>query len=357
MTNSEGSMLRPLSPGEILDQAIRLYRRNFLTFIGIIAMVQVPLTLVQLVFSLLSLNNSLQVLESPATSTPSDLFTPSYFIGIAGSLLTTLLGVILVQGIATAALTRAIAENRLGHKIGILEAYKRIGSAWLRILGALLLIILIDLALLVWFLIPCVGWLTGLGMLTFINFAVFPLVSPIIVLEGKNPHPAMRRAWDLARRRFWWMLGFVVILYLFAQLVISGPAMLLSWILGLALPQQLGIGSGTLIATMINSLVTMLMGLIYLPVQLSAITLLYFDLRVRTEGFDLLLRANEEASPGADILLLTSQAPPPASDAIITVREWGYFAAMTIFFGLAYTILVFGIIILGGLLFGASSGT
>ncbi len=29
--------LRPLRLGELLDQAIRLYRRNFLTFIGIIA--------------------------------------------------------------------------------------------------------------------------------------------------------------------------------------------------------------------------------------------------------------------------------------------------------------------------------
>jgi hypothetical protein len=262
----------------------------------------------------------------------------------------------LLQGIATAALTRAIAENRLGRKISILEAYTRIGPAWLRILGALLLVFLIDLVLLVWFMIPCVGWITGLGMLTFINFAVFPLVSPVIVLEGKNPDKALRRAWDLARRRFWWMLGFVIILYLFAQLVISGPSLLLSWALGLVLPQSIGAGNGALVATMISSLVTMLMSLIYLPVQLSAITLLYFDLRVRTEGFDLLLRANGDTSPGADILLLTSQAPPPASDALITVREWGYFAAMTIISGLVYTLLMFGFIIIAGLFIGAASG-
>src|SRR5438046_10707460 len=39
------SRLRPRSVGEILDQAFRLYRRHFLTFIAIIAVVHVPLQL------------------------------------------------------------------------------------------------------------------------------------------------------------------------------------------------------------------------------------------------------------------------------------------------------------------------
>ena len=39
--------LRPLRLGELLDQAIRLYRRNFITFIGIIALVYVPLMILQ----------------------------------------------------------------------------------------------------------------------------------------------------------------------------------------------------------------------------------------------------------------------------------------------------------------------
>ena len=47
METSALPALRPLGPGELLDQAIRLYRRNFLTFIGIIAVVYVPVMVLQ----------------------------------------------------------------------------------------------------------------------------------------------------------------------------------------------------------------------------------------------------------------------------------------------------------------------
>src|SRR5512138_1588066 len=39
--------LRPLRLGELLDRAIRLYRANFLTFIGIIALIYIPLMVLQ----------------------------------------------------------------------------------------------------------------------------------------------------------------------------------------------------------------------------------------------------------------------------------------------------------------------
>ena len=42
METSAVPVLRPLRLGELLDQAVRIYRRNFLTFIGIIALVYIP---------------------------------------------------------------------------------------------------------------------------------------------------------------------------------------------------------------------------------------------------------------------------------------------------------------------------
>jgi len=50
--------LRPLGMTQLLDQAIRLYRRNWLTFIAIIAIVLVPTMLVQTGFSVLSQQSS-----------------------------------------------------------------------------------------------------------------------------------------------------------------------------------------------------------------------------------------------------------------------------------------------------------
>src|SRR6476646_2751035 len=39
--------LRPMSIGDMLDAAFRLYRRHFLTFIGIVALLQVPMAILQ----------------------------------------------------------------------------------------------------------------------------------------------------------------------------------------------------------------------------------------------------------------------------------------------------------------------
>jgi len=44
--------IRPPSTGQILGQAITIYRRNFWTFIGIITLVQVPVALLQFLLSL-----------------------------------------------------------------------------------------------------------------------------------------------------------------------------------------------------------------------------------------------------------------------------------------------------------------
>ena len=39
--------LRPMGVGDLLDIAFRLYRRHFLRLVGIVAVIYVPLTLVQ----------------------------------------------------------------------------------------------------------------------------------------------------------------------------------------------------------------------------------------------------------------------------------------------------------------------
>ena len=54
MTVGTASPLKPRGIGELLDQAIRIYRRNFLTFVGIVAIVQIPLTLLGLLSGILT---------------------------------------------------------------------------------------------------------------------------------------------------------------------------------------------------------------------------------------------------------------------------------------------------------------
>lgn len=335
MTTTALPLLRPLGLGELLDQAIRLYRRNFLTFIGIIAIVQIPLTLVQLPVSLLTFSGFSQFQDptAPPPSDPSELLGPTFAVGMAGSLLVGIIGFILLQGVATAVLTRAIADSYLGQTVDIIGAYRKIGGTWVRLILAFLLAIVIGLLLLVWLLVPCIGWLTGIGVLAFFSGVITPLIAPAVVLEGQAASRAWRRAWDLARRRFWWVVGFVAILYLFAQLVVSGPTTLVGVLMGLLAGDYFAADNFSAFFSwrmIIQSLVALVFRLVYLPLQLTSITLMYFDLRVRTEGFDLTLLAASAPGSQGEVAQLTAQAPLPQHRGLITGKELGYFALLSL---------------------------
>jgi hypothetical protein len=328
----------------LLDQAIRLYRKNFLKFIGIIALVQVPLTIFQLVTSLVAFGDFFAEFENLNGRPPSDpfaLFGPSYFIGIGVSLLVGIVGLILIQGVATAALTRAVAGSYLGESVGIIGSYRKISQTWLPLVIALLLALVLTIALIIWSMIPCVGWLTGLGLLAFFWAVIVPLIAPIVVLERQTAFGSIRRAWDLTRRRFWWVLGFIFILFLFSQLLITGPVALVSFLFQFVLGSPFDVSSSQIILqSVIQSIVQLIFSLIYLPLQLTAITLLYFDLRIRTEGFDLTLLSENIEGVQDELVELAARAPQPEQGKLVTMAEMGYFALIELGAMVLYFVIV-----------------
>ncbi|RPJ27999.1 MAG: ABC transporter ATP-binding protein [Chloroflexi bacterium] len=317
--------LRPLRLGELLDRAIRLYRGNFLTFIGIIAVVYVPLTVLQTAASALLSSSMLG-----GISTPDELFTNSaYWIGMLATLILALVQFVLVQGIATGALTRAVADSYLGKKTGILDAYRGIGKSWLTLVGALLLLGIIVFGLAIWWMVPCIGWFTGLGMMMFMLTVVNPLVPPAVVLENQGAVDAIRRAWSLARRRFWPVLGTIFVLYLFSLIVVNGPVAIANVLL-LQVFQSFDDPTMQLVLTsVIQGLISLVFILIYYPLQMTAFTLIYFDLRVRTEGFDIAI-LTMEASGSADLSQAMTAPAPQVNERLVTGPEIGNFAILTL---------------------------
>ena len=317
--------LRPLRLGELLDRAIRLYRANFLTFIGIIAVVYVPLMVLQTAASALLSSSMLG-----SFSTPDEIFTNTgYWAGIGSTIILAIVQFILVQGIATGALTRAVADNYLGKKTGILEAYRGIGRSWLTLVGALLFLGIVAIALVLWSLVPCIGWFTGLGMIVFLSAAVSPLVPPAVVLEKQGVVDSVQRAWSLARRRFWPVIGYIFVLYLFSLLVVNGPAAIANVVLAQVFG-SLGDPTSRLVVTaIVQGLVSLVFILIYYPLQMTAFTLIYLDLRVRTEGFDLAL-LTMEASGETDRSEALAAPVPPVNERLVTGPELGNFAILTL---------------------------
>ncbi len=344
MTAPAEFSLRPLSLGELLDQAIRLYRRNFFKFIGIIALVQIPVSILSLALTLFTFEDFYAVAADPtrvtASSDPFALFTPGYFFGLGGSILMGLISFLLVQGIAAGALTRLVSDAYLGTPGGTLDAYRRIGKRWLPLVGTLFLYVILFVIAFVWLIIPCFGWFTGPGILMVMGGMVLPLIPPVMVLEAVSGAGAIRRAWELVRRRFWWIFGFMLILYLFAWLVISGPTSLFSIALNYILPSTGLAGDNALmLTTILQSLVALVFSLLYKPLQLACMTLLYFDLRVRQEGLDLALKAEgqEKALNLSDVI---AQSPTAPKTSFLTWAETGYIVLLGVGIFVLYFVLI-----------------
>jgi hypothetical protein len=330
MTAAALPQLRPRSVGELLDQAVRLYRQNFLKFIGIVAVVQIPISLLQLVASLLTFNGFFELVDN-SEAAPSNPFGVASFIGMGSTVLLGILGFLLIQGITTAALTRAIAGSYVGEPIGIIDSYRKIGSAWLSLFSTLLLALLLVLGVFIWSLIPCVGWITGFGMLAFFWMVIIPLIIPVVVIERRTALEAIRRAWDLSRRRFWWVLGFVFTLFIFSLLVVRGPVTVMTYLFYFVVGVQFEASGWQLfLQTVVQSIAELALSLLYLPLQLTAIALLYFDLRIRTEGFDLMLLAQGGGEWPSHFSELATGAPQPQLDRWLTMAEMGQFALMMV---------------------------
>lgn len=319
MTATNTSHLQPLSMGQVLDRAIRLYRQNFFAFIGIIAIVQIISAIAGILLNYVQLGQYNIYSETPTVPILGSLF----------AIVLLIVSVILWQ-IASAALTRAVADNYLGQKITIREAYSKIGRSWLTLIGSSILMGILIFVFALLFLIPCIGWLLaipGIGGISYISMVVLPFLAPVIVLEKQKATSAPGRAWNLARRRFWWLFGFALLLALFGQLVVTGPAYLT-----LALTTSL-LFSGTIdpiVSIIIQQLVTFLFGVLYYPLQLTCITLMYFDVRIRTEGFDLaLLAASDTESPKDDIDVSVGITKEKES-IVPTIEELGYFSLISI---------------------------
>lgn len=274
------------------------------------------------------------------------LFTsPAYWLSLLGGLISAILYGVFVYGLCIPVLIGTTTKSYFGQKIGILDAYKEFGSAWGRMVGTFILLAILVMVALIWIVVPIAGWFTGLGLLVFLGSVVAQLIPAVIVNEKLSGMDAISRAWDLGRRRFWWLIGFVVIFVLFDQLAVSGPAQLINYLATTLLKQAGVFEYAETIAILIATLSASFVHLLILPIQLIAWTLVYFDLRVRTEGFDL---AISTVSPSENVMTDIASIPAsPRAPRWLTWDEVGKFVVITLVVGGIYALVIGALAFLG----------
>ena len=104
------------------------------------------------------------------------------------------------------------------------------------------------------------------------------MVAPAIVTENLGPIQGLRRSWRLASRRFWPTMGIALL----AGFMVS----LLGNMVGFV-PNVLALVVGLHWGWILLAVGSSITALLTTPLVAIVATLLYFDARIRTEGFDL----------------------------------------------------------------------
>ena len=321
--------LRPMTIGDLLDAAFRLYRANFVTFVGIVALLQVPMLIVQLLIQFTvygsALTDVLAFNSRPPTLTPganplSALPIASLITIYVTSIALALIQSLVVYNLITGALAKAVATSYLGQPISILGAYRIGWRAFFSLMAASLmpylatLLVIVPLfALLFGIVFASFGasstglpiWATiliilglivlGIGLLFVLAFVyVRFLLSPqSIVIESLGPLGSLGRSWRLTQRAFWRTLLLVILMGILVYIVSGIPASVISLVVQLTAPGNVQM---VLAASAVAAIIGQIGLVLALPLQFSVYTLLYYDQRVRREAFDLELKAQQVAA-------------------------------------------------------------
>lgn len=273
MTNDRPD-LRPLGVGEIVDAAIRVYRAHFPVLMRISLVVLGPIALIQIAGAVAMGPLDLMGLATADPDAPLDeVLGPilgAYAVLGIGSILSSL-GTVVVQASSIAALAQAYQGESPDWQMSLRAGFRR----FLPVLGALVVTWLVAGLGLLLCLIP--------GVLLYTMWSVAPAV---VVAERSGPLTALRRSWNLVRGRLWPVLGAIVLAYILYFVA--------SQIIGLAASTFAFADAAAGVVSFLPSVIaTALVSVLAGPFLAALITIIYFDLRVRKEGYDLELMARD----------------------------------------------------------------
>jgi hypothetical protein len=262
--------LRPMGIGDILDVTFRLYRQRFSTFLLIALVVYVPYALLASLgqpFMLVQQPNAnqevgfqeMETRQGDAGITPVPAISP---VGLALTIGGFAVFVILLLPLCSAALVHNISASYLGLELTAGQSYARAAPRLLGLIGTQILVFLAIALGYVLLIVP--GIIFSLWLL---------LVVPIVMLEGRFGTSAMGRSRELMRGN----LGRGFLIGLLVAILVA----IINWILGL-LTQWVPWPHPAM-----HVFFSVLLAAVVLPIQTAPWILLYYDLRIRKEAFDL----------------------------------------------------------------------
>jgi hypothetical protein len=293
----------PMSVGGILDRTFKIYSDNFIRFITIVAIIQIPLALLNII-SMSFLQRGVPV-RNEADSGQSRRYTredlqnfnteegrtrftntdkedeyPSWMIFSGGiGLIVTgilrMLGHVLCRG----ALIKSVSETYLGNDITVGQAYRFVWPKFLTLILAGIFVVLVVYLGLLLLVVP--------GIIFSLWFA---LTTPAIVVENLKAIKGMERSKALASGNLGKIFSIAFLIIVISWVVTMTFVYAGSFLCGILFSKNM------LLMTFSTQLIAIIVQILIVPIGAIAYILLYYDLRIRKEGFDLVMLANSIGS-------------------------------------------------------------
>jgi Membrane domain of glycerophosphoryl diester phosphodiesterase len=292
--------LRPMTLGEVLDRTFKLYRSNFWLFAGIIALPYLLILLVEVVSA------AFGSAAKPAQGVPQ--ISPSLLAGaLAGGTVVAILYAIMA-GAAHAATVFAVSDLYLARPATVRGSFSRVGA---RVFRVLLVFLLIGLAIGVSVTVIMVaGAITkspaimALGLIVFIVPCIIFLCRvavaiPVAMLEDLGAVRSLERSIQLTKghaAQIFLIFLLVGCLSYVALLLLQAPFVALA-VRSVASHQSPSFG-----VEVLQYLSAFVSQVLIGPIATIALSLMYYNLRVRKEAFDiqhLMASLGPSASPSA----------------------------------------------------------
>ncbi len=295
--------LRPLGVGEIIDAAIKVYRSNALPLLKAVALVVVPVQVLGALIQTSVIPDPVSPLQQgplePGT-VPAPAFDASdIWTFVGGFVLTALLNWLAAQ-LATAASLRAVSKAYLGESAD----WRQSLEFAFRNFGALIWVALLS------------AFGVGFGYVLCIIPGIWLSISwsvaiPALLFEGERGTAALSRSFRLVKGRWWAVAGATVL----GQIIAS----ILGAVFGFGFGVLSFVNESAFVTFISTALSTAISQTLVTPFLAAMIAIIYFDLRVRKEGFDLELLAQHvgDDPPGGTFgdpgwIPGTPTPPPPA---------------------------------------------
>lgn len=251
---------RPMTVGDIVDEGIQLYRRQFKLFLAIGAIIILPVAILQILVTLATQN-------------------ANFAVATLGSFLSSILsglGTLAILG----AMIHAASETWFGRPVTVREAFDRSLDRIWSTLGLVLLMIFALVPMLIVFPVA-------------VYFGVcWVLALQVLHLERAGVTRSLGRSRQLVKGHWWRVFGILIVIAII-QFIISAffavPAAIFGAGSFLRDPTADISSSVAIVSTLGDAAGRIVAG----PIGYCAWVLLYYDARVRKEGLDMDLALRE----------------------------------------------------------------